>query len=57
MDGFAVARALREDPALSRTRLIALSGYAQPEDVERTRTAGFDRHLAKPVDPEEILRI
>ncbi|HXY38994.1 MAG TPA: PAS domain S-box protein [Vicinamibacteria bacterium] len=55
MDGFQVARALREDPAFARTRLVALSGYALPEDVERARAAGFDRHLAKPVDPDDLL--
>jgi two-component system CheB/CheR fusion protein len=49
MDGFAVARAIRSDPALRGRRLVALSGYAQPEDVARSRSAGFDNHLAKPV--------
>ena len=48
MDGFAVARAIRSDPALRDRRLVALSGYAQPDDVARSRSAGFDSHLAKP---------
>jgi len=49
MDGFAVARAIRADPALRHGRLVAVSGYARPEDVARSRSAGFDSHLAKPV--------
>jgi CheY-like chemotaxis protein len=34
-----------------------VSGYALPEDVERARHAGFDRHMAKPVDPEDLVGI
>jgi PAS domain S-box-containing protein len=48
MDGYEVARRLRADEALRETLLVALSGYALPEDVERARQAGFERHLAKP---------
>ncbi len=49
MDGYAVARAVRADPKLRETRLIALSGYGQLEDRRRTAEAGFDEHLVKPV--------
>jgi PAS domain S-box-containing protein len=55
LDGYAVARALRGDPALGATRLIALTGYAQPEDRERARDAGFDAHVAKPPDLDELM--
>jgi two-component system CheB/CheR fusion protein len=48
MDGYAVARALRALPSLSGVFLIALSGYAQPDDLLRAKEAGFDGHLAKP---------
>ena len=48
VDGYEVARVVRGDEALRGTRLIALSGYAQPEGVERAREAGFDEHVAKP---------
>lgn len=48
LDGYGVARALRADSC--HTPLVALSGYALPEDVERSRRAGFDHHLAKPAD-------
>jgi len=48
MDGYEVARAVRAEPELARVHLVALSGYAMPEDLERARRAGFDRHMAKP---------
>lgn len=54
LDGYAVARAIRADPALRATRLVALSGYAQPEDRARAREAGFDAHLAKPPRLDEL---
>jgi two-component system CheB/CheR fusion protein len=57
MNGFQVARALRADPQLEAIALIALSGYAQPEDIERSREAGFDLHLAKPVDVDMLQRM
>jgi signal transduction histidine kinase len=50
LDGFEVARRLRADPFLHRPCLVALSGYAGPDDLERSRRAGFVRHLAKPPD-------
>ena len=50
MDGFAVARAMRQDPALSSVYLIAATGYGQAEDMLRSREAGFDAHLTKPLD-------
>jgi PAS domain S-box-containing protein len=48
MDGYAVARAFRGDQALKDVHLVALSGYALPEDVQRSTEAGFEQHLAKP---------
>jgi CheY-like chemotaxis protein len=57
MDGYAVARVIREDHALTNTRLIALSGYGQPEDRRRTAEAGFEEHLIKPVEPEKLLEV
>jgi two-component system CheB/CheR fusion protein len=55
LDGYAVAQAVRKDDALAGVRLIALSGYGQPEDRERTAAAGFDAHLVKPVDLEVLV--
>ena len=57
MDGYAVARALRRDPELAFTRLIALTGYGQAEDRRLASEAGFDLHLTKPTDPEALLRV
>lgn len=49
MNGYDVARELSADRALRPSRLVAVSGYATPEDVARAKAAGFDEHLAKPV--------
>jgi PAS domain S-box-containing protein len=57
VDGYEFARAVRGEPALARTRLIALTGYAQPEDRERARDAGFDSHVAKPPPLEVLARL
>jgi len=54
MDGYEVARALRADAALGAARLIALSGYALPEDQRLAAEAGFDLHLAKPPSLEAL---
>jgi signal transduction histidine kinase len=54
MDGYAVARALRQDPATASLHLVALSGYGQDEDRRQTREAGFDKHLTKPVNFAEL---
>jgi PAS domain S-box-containing protein len=56
MDGYEVARRMRADPALGSVALIALSGYAQPEDVEMARESGFDAHLAKPAGADTLAR-
>jgi PAS domain S-box-containing protein len=55
MDGFAIASALRQDPATASVRLIAVSGYGQEQDRRRAKEAGFDEHFTKPVDPKELL--
>jgi PAS domain S-box-containing protein len=56
IDGFEVARRMRADPALRSAPLVALSGYPAPEDLERSRDAGFHRHLAKPPDLQLLER-
>ncbi len=57
MDGYEVARVMRADPAFQTTMLVALTGYAAPEDIHRSREAGFHYHLAKPPPYKEIDRI
>jgi len=55
MDGYEVARHLRRDAnGGAPLRLVALTGYGQPEDRARALAAGFDRHFVKPVDPAAI---
>jgi PAS domain S-box-containing protein len=54
MDGYGVARAMRDDPTLRAAYLIALTGYGQEDDRRRVREAGFDMHLIKPVDPASL---
>jgi PAS domain S-box-containing protein len=50
MNGYEVAQAIRRDPTLKHLVLVALTGYGQPEDKMQAMAAGFDYHLAKPVD-------
>jgi CheY-like chemotaxis protein len=50
MDGFEVARRIRERKEFDNIVLIALTGWGQAEDRNRTRAAGFDHHLVKPAD-------
>jgi signal transduction histidine kinase/DNA-binding response OmpR family regulator len=54
MDGFELARQIRSNPALTSTRLIAVTGYGQEHDRQRTQAAGFDAHLVKPVDIQQV---
>jgi CheY-like chemotaxis protein len=51
IDGYAVARTLRADPATGRARMIALTGFEGDEESARILAAGFDRHVVKPLDP------
>jgi len=57
MDGYEVARQLRQNPALKATHLIALTGYGRESDRRRALEAGFDLHLVKPVEPLELQRL
>jgi signal transduction histidine kinase len=50
LDGYALAQAIRADAELRTIHLIAMSGYGADEDRQRTKEAGFDQHLVKPVD-------
>jgi len=51
LDGYDVARRLRNAPVSARLRLVAVTGSGRPEDRQRAREAGFDLFLTKPVDP------
>jgi signal transduction histidine kinase/ActR/RegA family two-component response regulator len=54
LDGYEIARRVRERPDLQSSVLIAVSGYGDSTDRERARTAGFDHHLTKPADPVQL---
>ena len=55
IDGYEVARRLRADPDTRHIKLIALTGYGLAEDLRRVMEAGFDRHLVKPVNIEQLM--
>ena len=57
MDGYEVARRLRQQGELNSPLLVALTGYGQEEDRRRTEEAGFDAHLVKPAEPDELQRL
>jgi CheY-like chemotaxis protein len=54
IDGYAVVRELRRNPATAGARMIAVTGYDSTEHRRRSSTAGFDAHLTKPTDPDAL---
>jgi signal transduction histidine kinase len=57
MNGFDLARRLREQPETRATILVAITGFSQPADRQRGKEAGFDRYLIKPVEVEQVKEI
>lgn len=57
INGFEVAQRLRAMPQFGGTRLVAVTGYGRTEDRARTRAAGFDDHLVKPVEAADLKRV
>jgi CheY-like chemotaxis protein len=57
MDGYEAARRLRAEPYGKDMVLVALTGWGQQEHRERSRLAGFDAHLTKPLDDGELSRL
>lgn len=56
MDGYDVGRRLRADPATAEVVMIAVTGYSHAEARTRSKEAGFDQHVVKPVDPAALIR-
>jgi signal transduction histidine kinase/CheY-like chemotaxis protein len=54
MDGYQLASEMRRIPSLRETVIVAVSGYGQESDRMKSKAAGFDRHLTKPVDPADL---
>lgn len=57
MDGYAAAKRISASSTPRATRLVAMTGFGQPEDRRRAYDAGFERHLIKPVDADELARV
>src|SRR6185369_1200949 len=57
MNGYELARRLRDHPTFGRAVLIALSGYARDEDRRQALAAGFDHHLVKPPDLDALAEL
>lgn len=56
-DGNALARMLRQQPETQQCLLIAVTGYGQALDLQRTQAAGFDHHMVKPIDVTELAQL
>jgi signal transduction histidine kinase/CheY-like chemotaxis protein len=54
LDGYEIASQFRQHPQSHKVVLVALTGYGTPEARERSRAAGFDHHLIKPIDPDAL---
>ena len=57
LDGFEVAKRIRQQPTLQNVVLVAMTGYGQESDRQRSQEAGFDHHLVKPADFEKVQQI
>ena len=57
LNGYDACRRMREQPWGEKIIIIALTGWGRDEDRQRTREAGFDHHLVKPVRPLELLKL
>lgn len=57
MNGYEVCQAMRKEPLLKDTKIVALTGWGQAEHLLRSKEAGFDRHLVKPVSIDEIKQL
>jgi CheY-like chemotaxis protein len=57
MDGYEVGRTLRQKPQTRTALLVAITGWGGPEDLRRSKEAGFDHHLVKPVEPASLQRL
>ncbi|HEX5270043.1 MAG TPA: response regulator [Gemmataceae bacterium] len=57
LSGYKVAERLRTLPGFRDVRLVALTGFGTPDDRQRSRDAGFDDHLVKPVSPETLRKV
>lgn len=57
VDGYEVARRMRQEESLRDATLIALTGYGRDEDREKAREAGFDKHFTKPIELDALQKL
>jgi CheY-like chemotaxis protein len=57
LNGYDTCKAIRAQPGGARRRLVAVTGWGQPQDVASAQEAGFDHHLVKPVDMEALMQL
>ena len=57
LNGFDTARRIREQPWAKNIVLVALTGWGQEEDRRKSKDAGFDHHMVKPVDHAALIRL
>jgi CheY-like chemotaxis protein len=57
LDGYGACRLIRQEPWGQQVMLVALTGWGQDAHRQRTKEAGFDYHLVKPADPNELRRL
>lgn len=57
VDGYELARRIRARSDGAQVLLVAITGWCQQEDIERSRAAGFDYHLTKPVEPDAVAKL
>ena len=57
LNGYDLARLIRQEPWGSNPILVAITGWGQTEDIDLSREAGFDHHLVKPVDHDQLLKL
>jgi CheY-like chemotaxis protein len=57
LDGYEVARRIRQQPGMGNVLLVALTGYGQASDYQLSQEAGFDVHMVKPYDPEALRQV
>jgi len=57
MDGYAATRAIKGDPAISAIPVVVLTSFAMPEDQKKAEEAGCDEYIAKPINPDEVMKV
>jgi len=57
MNGYQLARELRQLPGYEEVPLVAVTGYSMFDDYQRSRSAGFNAHMTKPIDPSALLEL